>query len=415
MFFAFSHWKDIQWFSEVNSGPLPLLRRLSINVFDEFSLDHPNRMTPPSLPLFSNAINVKDFAIRSERFPFLGHFAFPNLTTFELSTTPALTSEPGYRALELLDFLEASPRLRTVSIKIVAGIIRLHDVPRERLVVLPDVDTFSLIIDDAGAGYELATRISCPSVKRTSLVHEGFNDNDVLEVIFPSPPSWNVISRQYTRIPIVEAALEMKADHDPIVSCSLAFRSPDATVLGLDFKLLRSEDDEDDDLIPYRALCRATFTQASRTIQDCPLLPSVKRLRIRYRSSISDFDELRHYANVFGRLLKSAGPLDVLSIYGCDPHVFLTPFLNLEEFNNMEEPIVYPQIKELKMFHLVMVHHKEECITAIVEFAKSQHARGIPFERVEFCMERLPTGIAERLRPWVGAVDCHESLCEEEV
>jgi hypothetical protein len=104
------------------------------------------------------------------------------------------------------------------------------------------------------------------------------------------------------------------------------------------------------------------------------------------------------------------GPLDLLSIYGGDPHIYLTPFLDLPQFNDMEHPIVYPPIKELVISHPLMLQDKEECITAIVEFAKSQHARGIPFDRVVFCMEKLPTAIAERLKPWVGIVDCYEEL-----
>ncbi|KAF9652159.1 hypothetical protein BDM02DRAFT_225932 [Thelephora ganbajun] len=126
LYFVYNHWMDIQRFSEINSGPLPLLRSLTINVVDEFSLDHPNVMTPPSLPLFANAVNLRVFSLHSERFPFLGHFVFPNLTTFELSAAP---EAEGFRALELLNFMEASPMLRTVLIKIIAE-IRLGDVPR---------------------------------------------------------------------------------------------------------------------------------------------------------------------------------------------------------------------------------------------------------------------------------------------
>jgi hypothetical protein len=414
--FVFNWWEDIQQFSEINSGPLPLLRTLVINVVDEFSLDHPNRMTPPSLPLFSNAVNVHYFAIHSERFPFLGRFIFPNLTTFELSATPALTTEPWYHALELFNFLDASPMLRTVFIKIIAKAIRLNGIPRERIVALPEVEVISLIVGDAEAGYQLAAQISCPAVRRTLLVHEKINENNVPQIIFPSPPSWNAISRQYTRNQIDEVSLEIKPDNHPIISCSLSFRSVGTTTLGLEFNLVTNDDhnEEEADLVPYRDIRSATLSQAFRNIRDHPLLPGVKRLGIRYRASISGFDDLKYLANEFGKLLKPVGPLDVLSIYGCDPHFYLTPFLNLREFDNMEHPIVYPSIKELELSHICMSQNKEECIEGIVEFAKSQHGRGIPFERVTFCMERLPAGIAEKLMPWVGVVNCYESLCEED-
>ena len=408
--FPFSYWKDIQQFSQV--GPLPLLHTLNIRVCDEFSVDPPDRMTPPSLPLFAHAVNVKTFALHTERLPFLSHFVFPNLTTFKLSATPVLALALQYHALELLDFLEASPRLQTVYIRLMAGMIRLHNLPYDRVVVLPNVDAFSLVVADAGAGYELATHILRPSVKRASFLHERPNDHTVPQVIFPPPPSWSVISRQYGTSPIEEVALEMQTNPDPIISCSLSFRSSGTTVLELGFNLLRAGDDhEDEDLIPYGDLCRSTFSQALRTIEHYPLLLNVKRLRIGYHCFVGDPDNSRYFANEFGRLLRSVGPLDLLSVYGCDPHFYLAPFLNLPEYINTEHPIVYPPIKELCVHHPAMLHHEEECISAIVGLAKSQHARGIPFERLELLMETLPAGIAERLTPWVGVVECDESPC----
>ena len=157
----------------------------------------------------------------------------------------------------------------------------------------------------------------------------------------------------------------------------------------------------------------AAFSEAFRAIQEYPFLPNVKRLSIRYGNYISSLNTLASLAVDFGRMLKSVGPLDVLSIYGCDPHIYLAPFLGLRDFSDMEHPIVYPPIKKLELSHLAIVHDKLECISAIVEFAKSQHERGIPFERLDFCMEKLPAGIEERLRPWVHTLDCYESLCEE--
>lgn len=61
----------------------------------------------------------------------------------------------------------------------------------------------------------------------------------------------------------------------------------------------------------------------------------------------------------FGRLVESVGPLDVLSVYSCDPNICLTPFLDLEEFN---DTIMYPSIKELRISHPTMLRHEEECI-----------------------------------------------------
>jgi len=58
-----NYWTDIQRSSEVTSGPLPLLRTLGIDV--DVGLWAPSPMTPPSLPLFSNAVNLKEFVLHS--------------------------------------------------------------------------------------------------------------------------------------------------------------------------------------------------------------------------------------------------------------------------------------------------------------------------------------------------------------
>jgi hypothetical protein len=102
-----------------------------------------------------------------------------------------------------------------------------------------------------------------------------------------------------------------------------------------------------------------------------------------------------------GRLFKSVGTLEELTIYGCDLRSYLTPL------------VVYPPIKELTISH-PWRPSQEECMVAIVELAKSQHALGVPFKRVTVCMENLPTVMAKRLEPWVGAADCYEELCMED-
>jgi len=49
-----------------------------------------------------------------------------------------------------------------------------------------------------------------------------------------------------------------------------------------------------------------------------------------------------------------------------------------------------------------------ECTAAITGFAKSQHARGSPLERVVICGESMPERMEEELRPWVGGVEYFE-------
>ena len=96
-------------FSEVNSGPLPSLCTLGINVIlDLRSDDKPDTTTLPLLPLFGGAVNLERFVFRSQDLLLLNHFVFPNLTTFKFWTEPGWYT---FQALDLLDFLEASPML----------------------------------------------------------------------------------------------------------------------------------------------------------------------------------------------------------------------------------------------------------------------------------------------------------------
>ena len=119
---------DIQKFSKIDSGLLPLLCTLDINVNVESDLEDFDMITPP-LPIFSNATHLKEFYFYSdmERSPPINHFIFPNLVLFDLSVLPS----EGFRALPLLDFLEASPMLQTVHLRITANIL-LEDIIQGR-------------------------------------------------------------------------------------------------------------------------------------------------------------------------------------------------------------------------------------------------------------------------------------------
>ena len=407
--FKWGYWKDIQRFSEVNSGPLPLLHTLKIRALNETNLDgQPDVMTPPLLPLFTGAVNLKVFVLHSERFPFLNHFVFPNLTAFELSAAPG---RERFRASELLNFLEASPMLRTAQMKIIADLV-LEDVPPERVVVLPSVETFALVVNDGGPGFTIATHISCPSAKRTSFIHEKLANDTIPITIFPTSISWNTIVGQYTRSPVESVALKIGMEHDPVFTGSLIFRSSDATVLQLGFAVAASDDDEEFQM-SRDELHDEAFSQAYRTIRDHPSLAKVKRLHIHHRIRF-DSEEHIHIANEIGRLFKTLGTLDELTMYGCDLHSYVTPFFDHSNANELEQPFVFPTVKELRISHPVSPYDKEACAIIIAELAKSQHAVGIPFEHVTVCMEKLPKSMAEMLKPWVGGVDCYDELCMED-
>ena len=403
--FRDNHWTEIQRFSEVNSGPLPLLRVLRINAVDEFHIRQPNVMTPPTLPLFTNAVNLKDFVLHSERSPFLSHFVLPNLTTFELSATPA---EDGFRASELLNFLEASPMLRTVRME-VTGNILLEGIPWEKVVVLPDVETFSLAVSDGGGGYKIAARISCPSVRHTSLIHERDTSNIIPREVLPDPVSWNAIARQYTRSPVEEVSLGIQvATVDTPIRCSLTFKSPGATVLVLRYNVAASDEDEHVPQISFVELHYEVFSQASRTIRDHPLLGNVKRVHINHQDIVFGSNEYTRTAEEARRMFKSMGPLEELAIYTSDLYLYLGPPADDPESYNTQRPVVLPPIKDITIWHPLQRYTDERRMEVIVGLAKWHHAQGMPFERMTVHMENIPAESAERLRQWVGAADCYE-------
>jgi hypothetical protein len=393
--FVCSDWVAIiQKFSEVSSGPLPLLTTLRIATIDEFGMEDHDDVTLPSSPLFGNGVNLKEFFLRSEESPSLGNFRFPNLTTFELSARP----EQDFHASQLLNFLEASPMLQTVDMKIIANVV-LEGVPRERIVVLPNVETFSLVVDDSGPGYKIAAHVSCPSAGRTSFMCEPRASEVSLWEIFPSSVSWNAIVRQYTRSPAEEVTLGMQITSGPTIICSLTFRSSGATVIRLGFKLTKSggyggglaED------AYYKV-----FSQASRIIRDQPA--DVRRLHFNHSSGVFGPTQRKRIANEVGRVFKSVGPLEELTMDGCDVRSYLIPFFNLPE---IEQPTAFPPVEELTVL-CPSPASPAECMAAIVGLAKSQHALGVPFKCVTVNMMGLPKTMAKELRLWVEAVDCYE-------
>ena len=406
--FIRSRWTDIREFSESVSGPLPLLRTLKIAPVEPYEAHggQPDASIPaPSLPFFRTAVNLEEFTFHSELFWFLGYFAFPNLTTFELATAP----EVDFNASGLLDFLTASPMLRTVQIRVLADAVLMEGTRQESIVALPKVETFSLTVSIGTIFYDIATHISCPRARKTLLQRE-IDENGIatgLE-IFPCSVSWNAIVHQYTRSPVEEISLEIEIHPDPHLTGYLTFRSFDMTVITLAFQVSNTCEDVEDLEVVIEELGCEVFGQASRIIRDHPLISEVKVLQIKYADAFSQDDCLRRAADEFGRLFKSLGPLDALSIHSHDPRSYLAPFLGDDEFDGTEYPIVYPPIKDLKILDPWMIFSKVECLAAIVTFAQSQHERGVPFESVTLCIRDLPVEIVEKLRQWVRTVVCEE-------
>ena len=401
---AHGHWRDVQELSEAAAGPLPLLHTLKIRAADFYS-PPPEIMDSPTLPLFNGAINLKEFRLFSE-LSLLNRFVFPNLTTFEYSATPEWDEFP---ASQLLNFLEATPTLRTVQINFAPQI--LLDVPRERIIVLPNVEEFAVTEDEPG--YKIAAHVSCPSARRTSLIHKQCARDEMPQEVFPASVSWNTIAPQYTASPIDEVVLEIKTARKLILSCSLFFVSPGPAALELGYRMIARGRGEYESGITLGEKYSKVFSDASKAIQNHPLLPNVKRLRIQDSHSLLTSTQLTRVAGEVGRLFKSMGPLEELTLDALDLRPYLAPFFDLPEFQNVEQPDAFPSIKNLTIAWQSREPPEEDWIAAIVEFAKSQHSLGVPFKRVVFRMEDPPVAMAERLKPWVDAVHFYEVVTAE--
>ena len=410
--FACSNWAGIQKFSAAVSGPLPLLQTLKINVVHERRWHGLGATTRPPHPLFADAVNLKQFHLCSEGSPFLDHFIFPNLTTLDLSAMPA---RGGFPTSQLLNFLEASPALRTVHIRIEQD-VSLKDVPPGRVVVLPNVETFALSMGEDGPGCRIAAHISCPSVKVTTLLYEQDVGDSMLPEIFPTSVRWNAIARQYSASPVNEVVLGIITAQNPIIACFLTFLSPDPAALTLGFKVNAGYDDEEDDELEMTLGRRHAeiFSRASITIWTHPLLANVKRLSIQDNHIAIDSDELTQITSEVKQLFESMGPLDALTLDVSDLRPYLAPFLDVPEFLDMDQLDGFPPIKKLAVSQPPQAPAKQECMAAVVELAKSQHAAGVPFERVTIHMMDPPPEMADRLEQWVGAVHCCDEMCIED-
>lgn len=107
--------------------------------------------------------------------------------------------------------------------------------------------------------------------------------------------------------------------------------------------------------------------------------------------------EVSYVANEVGRLFKAVGPLDELTIHRCDLRSYLHSFLTLGE--GVEEPVVFPLIKQLTISHPDHISNEE--YVAIVKLAKSQYILGTPFERMIIRRETGSSGMVQQLRLWI--------------
>ena len=401
--FTHDSWANIKRFLQVNSGPLPLLHTLTVDGTVGNRLEEPDSMDPSQPPLLSNAINLKAFHFHSDLYrpPFISHFVFPSLrhVSFDLLAT----RHGNFRPSQLLNFLAASPMLRTVHIKII-GRMSLNGIPEDRVIVLPSLETFTMVSTDSRGGAEFATHISCPSARSMSLMHKTRVGDAVMVEIFPGTAYWDTFVRQYTRSPVEDVTIEMKV-HEILITTTLTLQSSDGTVLSLGSEVTSSMG-----LVLSPDVQDGILVQAARAIQDHPQVANVRRLRIchNFRLSVPVEDSL--IANEVGTLFGTVGALDELTIYRSDLRPYLLFFLGPPE-RRARRPVAFPQIKEFVISH--PVKFTEDKGMAIVELAKLQHERGIPFERVVVRRESMPEGMEEGLRLWVGSVEfCYDELRE---
>ena len=406
-------WADISKFSGIGFEQLPLLHTLKIiptewyssrdNIFGPIAT---GPMVPPPSPFFINAINLKQFTFHSKRFQFLGPLAFPHLTIFELSARPMFKSG----ALGILNFLKASPMLRAVKMK-VDGAAKAKSIPRETVVLLPNVETFSLHMVDALDVYDIAVHISCPKSRNTSLTYE-LCDYEVLPglEVFPTPDSANAIANQYARSPVeeitftMEPALDLGVEsiYDPVIGFSLTFRLSDAGTIRFGLQVTGSDTSQ----ISLGEIGSEAFSLASGCIRAHSLLSHTKRLHVKCEGFFWETEEILPVAKEVGRLFESVGPLDELAVEDYGLRTLLIPFFDLGE---LEQLIIFPSIRELIILHPSTAFEEEGCAEAIVGFAESQHAKGIPFERITVPAGALSQVIVEVLERYVGAVDFHDN------
>ena len=138
--------------------------------------------------------------------------------------------------------------------------------------------------------------------------------------------------------------------------------------------------------------CRV-FSHACRIIRDLPLPTNVKRLRICHNPLVFDYTRVTPIANEVGRLFKSLGPLEELTLDNCDMRPYFDPSTTL------------PPIKEFTILNSLCPPH-EGFEAAIVGLAELQHTVRVPFGRVNVQIDNPPVEMAERLRPWVGVGNC---------
>ena len=394
---------QVQEFSETISGPLPLLHALKIDAVKYWG--GPNSLVAPTLPLFKNAVNLGRVVLCIDEFPSLQHFNFPHLTNFKLTTYVGT-----FPVSRLLNLLEASPVLRRIEIAINTRLLQ-EGVPPERAVVLPCVKTFCLWIVNDRPDCEVATHISCPSAKSATFEH--WMECAGIQIprdIYPPPAPWNTIVRQFTNDTVERVVLETTIDEELHIKCSIIFGSSDGTTLNLCYAHHGTEEDGEMERNLNERLPEV-FAQASRAIKNYSLLANIRDLYIRGGDLVTANLELT--TKDVGQLLGSMGPLEKLTLDGCDLRPYLDPFLDVPLFPEGIQPVSFPPIKKFVIIKPVQSFRDDEVYAAaIVKLTRSQHARGVHFDLVEF-QTIVPSPVVDELAFFVGGVEYYDEMLSD--
>ena len=384
-------WDDIEELSASISGLLPFLRTLAI---EDVSLDNIPHPPPAPVPFFGGATNLKEFSLTVWDSPPLWSFNFPNLTTFNLRTW---ARSETYPVSCLLGFLEASPSLQQIDISVGSGTF-WEDIPPDRVLVLPCVELFSLCATTGGFGCEILTHISCPAVKSAKFKRLGGTGDTIPEDIHPPSQPLSTLIRQYSSGTVEEVIIEPTMDEDLNINCSLGFRSPGGATLQLIYVQYPAGDPDNIGIILDKC-----FSQISGTMKNLPLTSSARNLCI--RSGGFPINSLVLTTNNIGKLLGVMGPLEGLTLSGCNLRPYLGTFVDTPLLPDTVPAGPLPAIKELTIVNPARSFRNDERSAAgIVKLARLQSLRGIPFGRMIFHTE-VPFHVVEELLLSVSEVE----------
>lgn len=388
---------DIRNLCETIPGPFPLLHALTIEetgtLFTSFRIP----------PLFQGALNVQKFVLHTDHASSLFHFAFPNLTILDFRTRKGFDVVSGSL---LLDFLEASPLLQKVNM-VIPGNISCASIHPDKVAVLPCVKYFSLTFLRNWFRWGFTTHLSCPSAEHTMFrARAHYNiPEDISEDIYPPSQVWSAITQQYARDIFDEVELRLKTDQEFV--SSFVFRSSNKDTLGFHYNSSFGSACGSKS-ISGKIIGYTVFSRASRILRDHPQVGNVRRLYIQG----GDFlvGDLESAANDIGKLLGSLGFLERLCLDKRDPRPFLDPFLKTPLFPEAIQSTSFPSIKELTIISPIRsLSNNKTHAAALIKLAKSQSARGVPFEHMTL-RPPVPSRVVERLMLSVHTVVCGEVL-----